>query len=82
MGRYQEAEPLYQQALAIRKKVFGEQHRTYASSLDDLAQLYQAMGKYPQAEALYQQALAIRKKTLGRTASCLRRQSRQLILAV
>jgi hypothetical protein len=40
MGNYTAAEPLYKEALAIRKKVLGENHPDYASSLNNLASLY------------------------------------------
>jgi tetratricopeptide (TPR) repeat protein len=64
-GRYGEAEPLYQQALAIMRERLGEQHPDTATSLNNLAGLYQAQGRYDEAEPLYQQALAIRKARLG-----------------
>jgi CHAT domain-containing protein/Tfp pilus assembly protein PilF len=65
MGQYDKALPLYEQALAIRKKVLGEEHRGYANSLNNLAILYYQMGQYDKALPLYEQALAIRKKVLG-----------------
>jgi hypothetical protein len=40
MGNYTAAEPLYKEALAIRKKVLGENHPDYARSLNNLASLY------------------------------------------
>ena len=46
MGAYDRAEPLYRQALEIRKKVLGEGHPDYATSLNNLAELYRAMGAY------------------------------------
>jgi CHAT domain-containing protein/Tfp pilus assembly protein PilF len=64
-GRYSEAEPLYQQALAIFKKQLGDNHPLTASSLDNLASLYDSQGRYSEAEPLYKQALAIRKQQLG-----------------
>jgi tetratricopeptide (TPR) repeat protein len=61
-GKYDEAEPLYQQSLAIRRKVctihlaasscdhsckvLGEEHPSVAKSLNNLAGLLRAQGKY------------------------------------
>ena len=59
------AEPLCRQALEIRKKVLGENHPEYATSLNNLASLYCAQGDYARVEPLYRQALEIRKKVLG-----------------
>jgi CHAT domain-containing protein/Tfp pilus assembly protein PilF len=65
MGEYAKAEPLYLQAKEIRKKVLGENHPNYASSLHNLAGLYKSMGEYAKAEPLYLQAKEIYKKVLG-----------------
>ena len=65
MGDYDRAEPLYRQALEIKKKALGEGHPDYATSLNNLAALYHAMGDYDRAEPLYRQALEIKKKALG-----------------
>ncbi len=64
-GRYAQAEPLYQRALAIREKALGPEHPDVAPSLNNLAVLYNAQGKYAQAEPLYRRSLAIREKALG-----------------
>ncbi|MDQ2888143.1 MAG: tetratricopeptide repeat protein [Chloroflexota bacterium] len=64
-GRYREAEPLYQRALAIREQQLGALHPSTATSLGNLAALYRAQGKYEQAEPLYQRALTIREQQLG-----------------
>jgi tetratricopeptide (TPR) repeat protein len=64
-GRYTDAEPLYQQALAIREKTLGPEHPDLAQSLNNLAGLYATQGRYIKAEPLYQRALAIREKALG-----------------
>ena len=37
-----------------------------ATSLNNLADLYQAMGRYAEAEPLYRRSLEIREKQLGR----------------
>ena len=65
MGRYAAAEPLFQQALEIRKDVLGENHPDYAQSLDNLANIKTDIERYAEAELLYLQALKIRKDVLG-----------------
>ena len=65
MGDYKAAEPYYKQALEIKKKALGEEHPSYASSLNNLGYLYKTMGDYKAAEPYYKQALEIRKKALG-----------------
>ena len=64
-GKYNEAELLYQQALALRQKLLGNDHPDVASSLNNLALLYYSQGKYKEAEPLYQQALNILEQRLG-----------------
>ncbi|MBH8576113.1 tetratricopeptide repeat protein, partial [Nostocaceae cyanobacterium CENA369] len=64
-GRYNEAEPLYIQALALTRKLLGEEHPSVASSLNNLALLYYSQGRYSEAEPLYIQALALWRKLLG-----------------
>jgi tetratricopeptide (TPR) repeat protein len=64
-ARYQEAEPLYRQALAIREMQLGPDHPDTASSLNNLATLYDDQGKYTEAEPLDRRALAICEKQLG-----------------
>ena len=65
MGQFDKALPLYQLVLSIDKKTLGEDHRDYATSLNNLALLYQTMGWPDKALTLYQQSLAITKKTSG-----------------
>ncbi len=64
-GKYAEAEPLYQRALAIREKTLSAEHSDVAASLNNLAALYRAQGRYGEAEPLYQRSLAIFEKALG-----------------
>uniref|UniRef100_UPI000A752B74 tetratricopeptide repeat protein n=1 Tax=Geitlerinema sp. PCC 9228 TaxID=111611 RepID=UPI000A752B74 len=64
-GRYEEAEPLYRQALEMRKRLLGEQHPDVATSLNNLAELYRSQGRYDEAEPLYRQALEMFKRLLG-----------------
>ena len=65
LTKYFLAEPLYIQALDIRKKVVGEKHPDYAQSLNNLAGVYEKMNQYEKAEPLYLQAKEIWKTSLG-----------------
>ncbi|OUL28469.1 tetratricopeptide repeat protein, partial [Nostoc sp. 106C] len=64
-GRYSEAEPLYLQALSLKRRLLGEEHPSVATSLNNLAGLYDSQGRYSEAEPLYLQALGIRERQLG-----------------
>ncbi|WP_199322689.1 MULTISPECIES: CHAT domain-containing tetratricopeptide repeat protein [Calothrix] len=64
-GKYSEAIPLAERALAIREKVLGTEHLDVAQSLNNLAILYSSQGNYVKAEGLYLRSLAIREKVLG-----------------
>jgi tetratricopeptide (TPR) repeat protein len=64
-GKYNEAILLAEKALAIFKKVLGENHFDVATSLNNLALLYGFQGRYNEAEPLYKEALAIYKVQLG-----------------
>jgi tetratricopeptide (TPR) repeat protein len=58
-GRYAEAEPLYRQALQLRRSLLGEEHPDVAESLNNLASLYSSQGRYAKAEPLWLQALEL-----------------------
>jgi tetratricopeptide (TPR) repeat protein/tRNA A-37 threonylcarbamoyl transferase component Bud32 len=47
------------------RKLLGEEHPLYATSLDNLALLYRDMADYREALPLLEQALALRKQRLG-----------------
>ena len=64
-GRYDDAEPLYLQALDMRKKLLGDEHPDVASSLSNLAGLYHLQGRYDEAEPLYLQTIEISIQSLG-----------------
>ncbi|MEH1800478.1 MAG: tetratricopeptide repeat protein, partial [Nostoc sp.] len=61
-GKYSEAIPLAERALAIRKQILGEEHPDVATSLNNLALLYKSQGRYADAEPLYRQALEMSKR--------------------
>lgn len=62
LGKFDDAEPLYKQALAI---LGAKEDLDTAVIVTHLAQVYHSQGKYNDAEPLYKRALAIRKKILG-----------------
>ncbi len=64
-GRYAEAEPFYERALAIREKALGEEHPHVAQTLNNLALLYATQGRYAEAEPLFERALEIFTRALG-----------------
>jgi tetratricopeptide (TPR) repeat protein len=64
-GHYTEAEAHLNYALAIDEKSLGADHPDTATSLNNLAYVYDSQGKYTKAEPLYRRALAIREKSLG-----------------
>jgi CHAT domain-containing protein/tetratricopeptide (TPR) repeat protein len=61
-GKADKAEPLFTDALAMRKRLFKGDHPDVADSLIDLAQLYLHQGKADKAEPLFTDALAMRKR--------------------
>ena len=64
-GRYEEALPLSERALAIFEKLVGTENPEFAASLNNLAMLYKEKGDYARAEPLYQRALAIKERMTG-----------------
>jgi len=56
---------MYQRSLTIDEKSLGPDHPSVATTLNNLAGLYESQGKYVEAEPLYQRSLAIRETSLG-----------------
>jgi tetratricopeptide (TPR) repeat protein len=61
-GKFSEAMPLAQRALAIWEKALGPDHPDVATSLNNLAKIYRRQGRYTDAEPLNRRALAISRK--------------------
>src|SRR5271165_4897692 len=74
-GKYQEAIPIAERAVEVAKRLHGLEHPDMATSLNNLAVLYDTVHEYAKAEPLLQEALRIRQKVLGSehpdTATCL-----------
>ena len=60
-----DAEPLHRRALSIREAALGPDHPDVATSLTNLAALYQVQGRYADAEPLHRRALVIDEAALG-----------------
>src|SRR6266545_3146631 len=64
-GHYEEAASIAIQVRDLTRQEVGTDHAYYASSLHNLARIYEAMGNYAEAEPLYRQARDIRRTALG-----------------
>ena len=64
-GKYAEAEPLYQRALAVSEKTLGPEHPQVAMVLNNLAVIYEAQRRYAEVESFYRRALLVLKKAVG-----------------
>jgi tetratricopeptide (TPR) repeat protein len=56
---------LYKRSLSLREQRLGENHPSVATSLNNLAKLYESQGRYAEAEPLYVRAIAIYQERLG-----------------
>jgi hypothetical protein len=74
---FDQAEPLYWQSLEMRRKELGVVHLKVASSLQDLAELYEMQAKHGKAEQLYECVIGIMTElpqaTDPEAVTCLRR---------
>src|SRR5262245_28563912 len=64
-GRYQEAETLFREALAMAERILKPDDLTFSALLNNLAVLYKYMGRFSEACRLYMRALTITERTLG-----------------
>jgi len=64
-GNYAAAQPLYEKALEIRRRLFTDEHADTASSAIKLAANLRAQGKYSAAQPLFEKALEITRRLLG-----------------
>ena len=59
-GKYSQAQPLFEQALEIYRRLLTDDHPDTALGYDNVALNLNAQGKYAAAQPLYEKALAIR----------------------
>ncbi len=65
MGENQPAISFYEQALAIDRKVFGDEHPKVAIRLNNLGMAWSGLGEKKKAISFYEQTLAIDRKVFG-----------------
>ena len=65
LGKYNQAKDLFEKALMITKKIFGENHADVATCCNNLASVYTRLGEYNEAKELFEKALMITKKIFG-----------------
>ena len=56
-GKYDEAEPLYREALKVRRETLGDRHPDTLISINNFGGLLKNQGKYDEAEPLFREAL-------------------------
>ncbi len=66
LGRFDEALPPIERALATRRRLYGPDHVLVGDSLTHLGDLLILRGRYQEAEAAARQALAIHERASGR----------------
>jgi len=64
-NRHAEAETIYRQSIAIRRKLWGEEHPELANTLDNLALTLKEQNKLVEAETVVREALGMQRKLLG-----------------
>ena len=81
-GKYEEAEEMHGQALALRERVLGKEHPDTLTSVYCLAYLLHHKKRYKDADVFYHRAYSGYRKTLGEkhptTAACSRHYSSML----
>lgn len=63
-GKFAEGIPIAEEALTLAREIWGDKHPNVATSLNNLAALYQTLSRYQEAEKLYQEAIAIVRQSL------------------
>ena len=65
ISEWSKAAEMQRQALALRRKILGDEHPDVASSLCDLGATLHMQSRFTEAEPLLREALAMRRKLLG-----------------
>ena len=65
LGQYNQAKEHYEEALVIKKEVYGEHHANVATVYFNLGVVYSDLGQHSQAKEHHDKALTIRKAVHG-----------------
>jgi eukaryotic-like serine/threonine-protein kinase len=66
LGKLAEAESLYRDSIAMRKKLYGNRNPSVTPALSNLGHVLQQEGKAAEAEPYYREAAAIAEETVGK----------------
>ena len=80
-GRLDQAEQMYERALAGKEKAFGPDHGSTLGTVRNLGNLYRAQGKLDKAEQIFHRPLTGREKALGREHRVLKAECTAIALA-
>ena len=64
-GNYREALQVAEEQMELLKNAYGPNHHEYATAMNNVATLFQALGRYSEAEPLLLEASRIQGRTLG-----------------
>lgn len=64
-GKFDQAQPLYDDCVMISRTSYGEDHEKTLTLIDNLASVYHSMGNFDQAERLFRDSYEKRKEKLG-----------------
>ena len=64
-GQYNDALSIAEQQMRLLKEAYGEAHHEYATAMNNVATLLQAIGRYSEAEPLLLEASRVQGRTLG-----------------
>jgi tetratricopeptide (TPR) repeat protein len=65
-GKFSEAEPLFMEALTLRRRLYMRDHAELAGSINNMAVFYSNQGRFAETESLYKEALAMNRHIFNR----------------
>ncbi|MCC7180658.1 MAG: serine/threonine protein kinase [Acidobacteria bacterium] len=69
LGKYEEAQPLLERSLEVRRAALGAEHPAVAESLSHIGELSSLRGRYDEAETRLRDALVLHERTVGRESA-------------